>query len=59
MNVYEYQITKSEDPALNGRVLAFATSNEEAEDQLRSSTFNGARFLEWSLVKIQKLAAAS
>lgn len=59
MNVYEYQITKSEDPALNGRVLAFATSNEEAEAQLIESTFNGAKFLEWSLVKVSKLVAVS
>lgn len=59
MNAYEYLITKSEDPALNGRVIAFATSHEEAEAQLRSTTFNGAKFLEWNLVKTQRLATVS
>lgn len=59
MNSYEYLITDSEDPTLKGRVLAFATTVEDAEAQLRSATFNGARFLKWELIKTQQLSAAA
>jgi hypothetical protein len=59
MNTYEYLITDAEDPALKGRVLAFGTSHGEAEAQLRSSTFNGAKFLAWKLVKVTELSPVS
>ena len=55
MNVYEYTIIESEDPSLNGRVLAFAKTLEDAESQLRTATINGARYLTWGLTKTTTL----
>jgi hypothetical protein len=55
MNAYEYLITKADDPALNGRVLAFAETEREAEAQLRSATSNESRHVEWLLVKTTPL----
>ena len=55
MNVYEYTVTEAEDPTLNGRVLAFAKTLEDAESQLRAATINGARYLAWGLTKTTTL----
>jgi len=58
MNAYEYLITESDDPAMNGKVLTFAKTVEEAEAQLRAATINGSRYLGWGLVRTTELRTA-
>lgn len=58
MNAYEYLITQADDPAMNGKVLTFAKTVEEAEAQLRAATINGSRYLGWGLVRTTELKTA-